>query len=405
MKKINHKSSVSIGLISFALFVLALVNFAIAEDGPPGGPPPAMPVKAMVVTEARTSLWSEYSGRLEAVDYVELRPQVSGTIKEVRFNDGALVKKGDVLFVIDPAPFEAAAAQANAELAAAKSQTELSEKQLARAEGLMTTNAISKDLLDERQNAARVAKNSADAAAARLRQAKINIDYAYVKAPIAGRVGRAEVTKGNLVQAGPGAPLLTTLVSSEGIYADFEVDEETYMKGFRNLEADVAVPVKLTVRGDTANIYEGVIQSFDNRINTATGTIRARALFKNEDGALLPGMFATVKMGSPSDSSKIMIPERVIGTDQDRKFVYVIDDSNKIVYREVKLGASVEGQRVVESGLKVGEKIVAEGIIRLRPDMTVIPQMEGEAPAGAPPTDAPPVLEKIESEAPSHAKE
>lgn len=363
--------------------LLAGIAFStvLAEEAPSGGPPPGpMPVSVVVVQPTDTQIWAQYSGRLEAVDYVELRPQVSGTVYDILFEDGQQVQKGDTLYVIDPAPYEAAMASAQADVATAKSQNEFAQKQLKRAQGLMDTNAISKDLLDERQNAARVAKNAIDSASARLKQAKIDLDRAYVKAPISGRVGRAEITKGNLVQAGVNAPVLTTILDNENIYAGFDVDDQTYLQHVRDasagVEAERAIPVVLTVRGDEAVVYKGTIQSFDNRINPATGTIRARALFKNEDGALLPGMFVSVKMGSAGDAKNILMPERAIGTDQDRKFVYVVGNDNKVQYREVTLGAAMDGQRVILSGLKAGEKVITEGTMRIRPEMPVAPQIK-----------------------------
>lgn len=372
---------------------------------PAGGPPPGpMPVVVDVVKETATQIWNDYSGRLNAVDYVELRPQVTGTVTEIKFEDGQDVAKGDVLYVIDPAPYEAAVAQANADLSAAKSQAEFAQKQLERAKGLMETNAISKDLLDERTNAARVAKNNIDAANARLRDSKINLDRAYVKAPIAGRVGRAEITEGNLVQAGPNAPILTTILSNAEIYADFDVDEQTYTQHVRGkangVEGERAIPVKLALKGDNNAVYEGTIHSFDNRINTATGTIRARALFKNEDGALLPGMFVSVKMGTPVSETRILIPENIVGTDQDRKFVYVVNDKNIVEYREVKLGATSDGQRVVTSGLKAGEKVIVEGTMRIRPDMPVAPQQKSAVANSAQDLGKPPAASAAEEAQP-----
>jgi multidrug efflux system membrane fusion protein len=370
----------------FLLFIIPCLT-VIAAGPPPGAqmPPPAVTVET--VTETNETVWSEYSGRLDAVDYVELKPQVSGTIKEIRFEDGQLVKKGDILYVIDPAPYEAAAASAQADLAAAQSRSDLAQKELERAQGLMASNAVSKALLDQRENESKVAKNAAAAAQARLKQAKIDLDYAYVKAPISGRVGRAEITKGNLVQSGPNAPLLTTIVANDEIYADFDVDEETYLHNARNggidqgVEAERTIPVKLTVKGASEVVYNGTIDSFDNHLNVATGTIRARALFKNEDGALLPGMFVTVKLGSLGDEKKILISERAIGTDQDRQFVYVVGDGNKVEYREVKLGASASGRRLVLEGLQPGEKIITDGTTFVRPDIVVAPKEETPPPA------------------------
>lgn len=335
----------------------------------------------MVVEQKPVQIWQSFSGRLEAVDYVEIRPQVTGTIKDIKFADGQIVNKGDVLLIIDPAPYEAAANQAKADLQSARDQATLAQKDLARAQDLIKTGAIPKRVLDERQSGAQVTKSAIAAAAARLDQAKIDVDRAYVKAPISGRIGRAERTIGNLVQAGPNAPLLTSIVSSDGIYADFQVDEETYLKyvrgeGAADAAAESQVPVRMTLNSDKATVYQGRVQSFDNRIDTTSGTIRARALFPNENGRLLPGMFATIEMGGAGTQDSITVPERAVSTDQDRKFVYVIGADKALAYREITPGAVVEGQRVVLSGLKPGEIIVTEGLIRLRPGMKVAPQIK-----------------------------
>lgn len=345
-----------------------------AEDGAPK----AMPVTVEVVAPESVQIWNQYSARLEAVNFAEIRPQVSGTITEVKFEDGQSVQKGDVLYVIDPRPFEAALDQAKAELNISKNQSSLTWKELKRAKELIKTNAISKRILDERSSAHSVAASSVKAAEARVERAQIDLDYAYVKAPIDGRLSRAEIKEGNLVDAGPGAPVLTTIVSTDGIYADFEVDEQSYLKYIRSSARDRAaenqIPVKLILNNDSYE-YSGFIYSFDNQIDASSGTIRARALFSNEDETLLPGMFASVKMGTPESQDKIMIAERAIGTDQNRKFVYVVNDQNMVEYREVKIGQSILGDRIILSGLSSGDRVITEGIIRIRPGMPVDPKM------------------------------
>lgn len=355
---------------------------AKASANEQGGAPQAMPVSVNVVKSAPVQIWNDYSARLEAVDFAEIRPQVSGTISQVRFEDGQAVEKGDILYVIDPRPYEAAVNQAKAELNAAKNQSSLTWKELGRAKELIKTSAISKRILDERSNDHSVAAATAKAAQARLDRALIDLDYAYVKAPISGRVSRAEIKEGNLVQAGPGAPLLTSIVSMEGIYADFEVDEQSYLKYIRSNARDLAaennVPVKLMLGGDEIE-YRGFIHSFDNQIDVSSGTIRARALFANEDGALLPGMFASVKMGTPSKQDKILLNERAIGTDQDRKYVYVVNEQSMVEYRTVQIGESIAGDRVIKSGLSDGDLVITEGIIKIRPGMPVAPMNQDNA--------------------------
>lgn len=343
--------------------------------------PQAMPVTVETINAEVVQIWNEYSARLEAVHFAEIRPQVSGTITEVKFEDGQEVNKGDVLFVIDPRPYQALVNQAKAELHAAKNQVDFSSKQLKRAEELIKNNAISQRLLDERMNAYNVAVDNVRGIEARLTSAQINLDFAYVKAPISGRVSRAEVKEGNLVETAVNAPVLTSIVSQDKIYADFEVDEQTYLKYIRatarDLQAEHQIPVKLKLTGDDVQ-YEGYIQSFDNQINVSSGTIRARALFKNDDGVLLPGMFASIQVGTPSSNDLVLISERAIGTNQNRKFVYVVNEQNITEYREVEIGKSIKGQRIITSGLNIGELIITEGIIRIQPGMPVIPQTKDQ---------------------------
>ena len=345
----------------------------------PAAAPQAMPVAAAKIESAPLTIWKNFSGRLQAVDYAEIRPQVSGRIEDINFADGQIVTEGDVLYVIDPRPYQAAVDQARAEVNAARDRADLAQKELARAETLVKTDDIPKRVYDERVSTVQVTKADVNAALARLEQAKINLDHAFVKAPISGRISRAEITKGNLVEAGPNAPVLTSIVSDNGIYADFEVDEQTYLTHVRttagDTESENKIPVQLMASDGTVMV-EGFIHSFDNRLDTSSGTIRARALFANENGTLLPGMFATIRMGSPSTENKIAISDRAIGTDQDRKFVYVIGNDGKTAYREVTLGDSVAGKRIVLSGLNEGETIVSDGIIRIRPGMDVAPQFE-----------------------------
>lgn len=382
MKRINAKlillvlfgASIVTGL---AFYVQDRVANASAPDADSAKQAPAaMPVTVQIVASKPVQIWNKYSSRLEAVDFAEIRPQVSGTISEVKFEGGQSVEAGDVLYVIDPRPYEAAVNQVKAELNVAKTQASLTWKELKRAKELIKVDAIPKRILDERTSAHSVAAASVKAVQARLERNEIDLDNAYVKAPISGRVSRAEIKVGNLVAAGPTAPLLTSIVSQSGIFADFEVDEQSYLKyirsSARDLEEESKIPVKLLLNDD-ATEYDGFVQSFDNRIDVTSGTIRARAFFDNKDDALLPGMFASVKMGTPLAKDRILIDERAIGTDQNRKFVYVVNDKNMTEYRAVKIGESVNGQRVVTSGLRSGDRVIVEGIIRVRPGIEVAP--------------------------------
>jgi membrane fusion protein, multidrug efflux system len=335
-----------------------------------------MPVVVETVHPKSTQIWKDFSGRIKAVDYVEIRPQVSGTITEIKFVDGARVNKGDILFVIDPRPYDAALRGAQASMQTAKDQLNLADKELVRAKELIKTNAISKRIYDERASARQVAASQLDAAQAAVEQAQINLDYAYVKAPVSGYTSRAEVTLGNLVDS-VSAPILTSIVSDSGVYADFEVDEKTYLQNIRKDSGpDVAsanVDVQIVISSLSERIYKGKIHAFDNRIDPASGTIRARAFFANEDKMLLPGMFVNVKMGSQADKKIILVSEKAIGTDQNRKFV-MIADKGKAAYRPVTLGASSNGYREILSGLGEGDQVIIEGLMHIRPDMPVAPK-------------------------------
>jgi len=362
-----------------------LSDRATAEARPAPAEPAALPVAVAVMEENPVRLWSDFSARLQAVDEVTLRPEVSGRITEVRFEDGAAVAAGEVLFVIDPRPYQAAVALAEADLAAARERSTLASKELKRAKALGETKAISKRLIDESQSAYGVALSEVKAAEARLAQARLDLDHAHIKAPIGGRVGRAELTAGNLVQAGPNAPVLTTIVSSSGIYADFEVDETTYLTQVhgvaKNVAAERHIPVRLRVNGVASQELEGRIHTFDNRIDSTTGTIRARALFDNAAGTLLPGMFAQVLLGSATEQKAILVPERAIQSDQNRKFVYVVGEDSRAAYREVGLGASVGDHRVVTSGLRVGDGVIMGNTLAVRPNTLVAPQPQEPARA------------------------
>ncbi|MBI1302095.1 MAG: efflux RND transporter periplasmic adaptor subunit [Alphaproteobacteria bacterium] len=335
-----------------------------------------MPVPVQVVKAEPVQVWKSFSARMEPLDFAEIRPQVSGTISEIRFEDGQDVEKGDILYVIDPRPYEAAVNRATAQLNVAKNQASLAQKEYDRAQTLIKTDAISKRTFDERRSAANVAHASVKSAEAAVEQAQIDLDHAYIVAPISGRTGRVEIKLGNLVEAGPNAPVLTTIVSTEGIFADFEVDEQTYLDqvrvSARSREAEQAVPVRLSMRGQ---VYNGKIFTFDNQIDASSGTIRARAFFENKEGVLVPGMFSTIEMGGSKAFDHILITERAIGTDQDRKFVYIVDENNIVQYREVKIGESINGKRIITSGLKSGDRVITDGLIRIRPNMPVDPQI------------------------------
>lgn len=383
-------SAIVLTLASVMVYKAQNADAAIGADT---GAPPPPEVTTVVMTLEQKQQWKEFSGRLQAVDYVEIRPEVSGKLQEIRFKDGQKVMKGDVLFVIDSAPYTAAVEKAEADFEVAKSQYELARKNLERADDLVKTEAISKKIFDERKSAALVSKSVMDATRAQLNDAKINLDRAYVKAPISGRISRAEITVGNLVQSSS-APVLTTIVSDEGIYADFDIDEQTYLSSIyndaRDSESQAKIPVEMVLKSGAGATYKGVIESFDNHIDAKSGTIRVRALFENKDQSLLPGMFVNVRLGGAANGDVMMVSEKAIGTDQDRKFVYVVGTDHKVAYREIKTGSSINGQRVVLDGLKSGDMVITEGIMKIRPDMVVTPKPEPLANTAAEPSSTEP---------------
>lgn len=342
--------------------------------------PQAMPVDVTIVKESPIRLWKDFSGRLTAVDFVEIRPQATGLITEVKFEDGQLVSKGDILYVIDPRPLKAIVEQKKANLISAKDSYDFAVKEYKRAADLVDKKMVSQQALDDSVNNKLVADSTVKRAIAELSAAEINLSYAYIEAPISGRISRTELTVGNLVSAGSNAPLLTSIVANERVYADFEVDEQTYLR-FKNA-GDMSVeqyattknPVELRIE-EGNEVYQGQIHSFDNRIDPTTGTIRARAIFNNPKGKLLAGMYARLKLGSEAEEKSILITERAISTDQNRKFVYVVNAENKTTYREVVIGESIEGTRIIKSGLAAGDKVVIRGLMRIRPDMLVAPKV------------------------------
>ena len=381
---------VIISIVSFSAWELSHYDAAHAKQNAPASF--SVPVSVITIQEKPIRTWSEFSGRTQAVDYAQIRPEDSGRITEIRFEDGQTVKVGDVLLVIDPREYEAAVNKAQADVDSALTNAKFAKTQFDRAQGLVKAQAIAQEIYDERANANRMAQATLEGAQATLDNAKVDLDRAYVKAPISGRVSRPEITIGNLVNAGPTAPILTSIVSNDGIYADFEVDEQTYLQSIRthsqHLEQEKKIPVELTLEGDNGRTYSGMIYSFDNRIDPSSGTIRARAKFANTDGSLVPGMFVSIKLSSSYEFNGILIPEIAVSNDQNKKYVYVVNEDNKVAYRQLELGQQVNGQRIVIAGLKVGEKVIVNGLQHVRPDSTVVPQDISSDNASVKPADS-----------------
>jgi multidrug efflux system membrane fusion protein len=332
------------------------------------------------VIEREVAEWDEFTGRLTAADSVEIRPRVTGYLDRVMFREGATVKKGELLFIIDPRPFEAELRRARAQASAARTRSALAASARARADQLIEAKALSREEYEERVAAEREAIDAIAVADADVRVAQLNLSYTRITAPIDGRVGRAEVTAGNLVTgSGQGeATLLTTVVSIDPIYVDFEGDEQAYLKyttlartGERPSSRDAPNAIFMGLANESGFPHRGRMTFVDNQLNPQTGTIRARAIFDNKTGQFTPGLFARLQLVGSGTFQAILISDRAVGTDQDRKFVLVLGANNKIEYRNVKLGRTIDGLRLVQSGLKAGETIVVNGLQRARPGDTV----------------------------------
>lgn len=366
-----------VAAIAVGAGALLVTHDAGAEAAPAAMP--AMPVTVAAVVQQDVVPWAAFSGRLEAVEHVEIRARVSGTVLESHFREGALVKAGELLFTIDPAPYAAEVERARAQVLAAEARLRYARGERERAERLWDEQAIARRDFDERDNAAREAEANLGAAQAALQSAQLNLGYTKVRAPVSGRVGKREVTVGNLVAAGPGAPVLTTLVSVDPIYASFDADEATVTRALATLPGGPAkrgaidrIPVRMS--GDGAE-HQGRLQLVDNQVDARSGTVRLRAVFDNADGALMPGQFAQLQLGQPQAQSALLVDERAVGTDQNKRFVWVVGADHKAAYREVSLGAAVGGLRIVSAGLKAGEQVVVNGLQRVRPGVELAPQL------------------------------
>ncbi len=367
---------------SLATLALAFNLFGGGAQGdtPAAAPaaPLATPVSVATVEQRDIVNWAEFSGRLEAIERVELRSRVSGVVEAVHFREGGLVKQGDLLVSIDQAPYLAEFERAQAQVLAAEARVALAAGENERGQQLMASRNVSQRDLDTRYNALREAQANLRAAQATQQTARLNLDYTQIRAPISGRIGRLGITVGNLVTAGASAPLLTTLVSVDPVYASFDADERTVLDALASLpgseRALERIPVRLATATSEAANFTGKLHFVDNGVDAASGTVRVRALLDNPDGKLLPGQFVRVQMGQARAEQGLVINERAVGTDQNKKFVFVVGDDNKALWREVTLGTTHEGLRVVVSGLKAGERIVVNGLQRIRPGASVAPE-------------------------------
>jgi RND family efflux transporter MFP subunit len=373
----------------------AAAIFVVGASGCTKAPPPmqAPQVTVAPAVERVVADWDEFTGHFEAVNSVEVRPRVGGFLQRVGFVEGALVHQGDVLFVIDQRPYEAEVSRAEAVLAQARTRNQLAGMEVERAQKLVNTQAISREELDARTSGQAEGGAAVRAAEAAVRVARLNLEWTVVRAPISGRVGRAEITPGNVVQAGAPTPtLLTTIVSINPIYVYFDADEQAYLK---YMGAQATGPkgrqVLIGLADETGFPHEGRLNFVDNRVDGTSGTIRARAMLSNPNGLFTPGLFAHVRLLGSTRHPATLVQDQAIGTDQDRKFVLVLKSDNTVEYRPVVTGRTVEGLRMVESGLKPGERVVINGLMRVRPGMKVAATNTAMvvAESAAPPAPAP----------------
>lgn len=361
--------------------IAAVVLSACGEQTAQQGPGPSAPkVDVAQVLHERVTEWDEFTGRLQAPESVTLVPRVSGYIESVNFKEGALVKKGEVLFRIDPSVFEVEVARLKADLASALSAEQLATNDLERARKLFAQKAVSAELLDTRESNKRQTTAAVASVKAALLRAELDLDYTQVRAPIDGRVSYANVTTGNYVTAGQS--VLTSLVSTASMYAYFDVDEQTYLKYVkltaekkRNDPRAGDNPVYMALADERDYQHIGMVDFVDNAMDKQTGTIRVRATFDNEDNSLLPGLFARLRTAGSGAYEGILIDDKAVGTDLNNKFVLVVGTDGLVEYRGVTLGEKVQGLRIVTQGLEAEDKIVVNGMQRVRPKMQIEPHM------------------------------
>ena len=360
------------------LLLLAAVAASCRQAAPP--PPPKPKVVVSHPLDHEVEEWDEYTARLEAVDFVEVRARVSGYLQSIHFKDGAFVQKGDLLFEIDPRPYEAILHRAEGEVAVAKARLQLARTKLERAQKLVGREAISQEEADTRAAEARQAEAALEGAAAAVDAAKLDVEFTSIRAPISGRAGRKLVTEGNLITGGASSQstLLTTIVSLDPIYVYFEADERAFLKyqrlaqtGERPSSRDVRNPVRIGLADEEGFPHEGWMDFVDNQLDPGTGTMIGRAVLPNPYYTLTPGLFARLRLPGRPRYRALLVPDEAIVSDQSRKVVYVIDDQGVAHDRVVSLGSMYGGLRIVQDGLATGDRIVVSGVQRVRPGIAV----------------------------------
>jgi RND family efflux transporter MFP subunit len=370
-----------VGTMGVAACAVLLLGGCGKSGGGQSAPPPPQVTVAQVLQKNVTE-WDEFTGRLQAVETVEIRPRVSGYIDKVAFTEGSQVKRGDLLFIIDPRPYKAEYDRAASDVKRYKTALDLARIELVRVQRLKDSGAVSEEELDERKSTVAQGEANVAGAEAALETASLNLNFTRVTSPIDGRVSRAEVTRGNLVTGGiNGGTLLSSVVSMDPIYLYFDGDEQTYLKytqmartGERPSSRNAPNPVQVGLANEEGFPHAGTMDFVDNQLNPQTGTIRARAVLPNKDGLFTPGLFARVRLLGSGEHPAILIEDRAVNTDQSQKYVLLLGANNQIEYRGVKLGRVIDGLRVVNAGLKPGDVIVVNGAQRVHPGVTVTPQ-------------------------------
>lgn len=377
MQKGSFRTLISLFILIAAGALSSACERAAAQ--PSDAPPPPKVTVADVVSREVTE-WDEFTGRLEAVNSVAIRPRVSGSVSAIRVGEGAMVHKGDLLFEIDARPFQAEVDRLRAEVERARATVQRAASELERAQRLSSEAAMSPEEIDRRKAFAKESAAQVAAVEAALRAAELNLEFTRVTSPIDGRVGRAIVTVGNLVSSGPGeATLLTTVVSLDPIYASFEADEQTFLRYTelaregKRASARATVPIQMALASESGFPHQGTLDFLDNQIDPATGTIRGRTLIRNRDLTLTPGAFVRLRLPGSATYRALLIEDRAVGTDLDKRYVYVVGAGATIEYRTVELGPIVDGLRVVRSGLKPSDVVVINGLQRVRPGAHVDP--------------------------------
>jgi multidrug efflux system membrane fusion protein len=370
-------SGVPVLALAVSLLFAAVITACSSQAEPAAGMPPPPEVSVAQVLSKQVSEWDDFTGRVTAIETVELRPRVSGYVERVAYKEGQEVKKGDLLFVIDKRPYEAALAQAQAQLERARSEAALARAQDARAQALIEAKAISREEFETRRAATTQGNAGVRAAEAAVAASRLDLQFTEVRSPIDGRAGRALVTEGNLAQTD--ATLLTTLVSQDPMYIYFESDEQAFLRYAdlaRKGERDgVRNPVRIGLANEEGYPHDGAVDFIDNQVDAKTGTIRARAVVSNPDRVFTPGLFARVQLKGTGKFKALLIDDKAVLTDQDRKYVYVLGPNNTAARKDIVPGSMIDGLRVVQSGLSPTDKVIVHGVQKVfMPGMPVSPK-------------------------------